>query len=160
MATKAKAAKKAAARGKPGAALSKLKKYVGQWTAEGVGPMGSYRCDRIFEEVRGGKWLRLTVIWDLPSHGMKYEEVAVYGVDPVGKRLRFWSFTSDGKRSEGEFATPADVPPDALCFEADVSGRRARMIWSPVGPDGFTVAVEASLKKGWRRFLEQRFRAA
>jgi hypothetical protein len=34
------------------------------------------------------------------------------------------------------------------------------MIWSPVSPDGFTVTVEAALKKGWRRFLEQRFRAA
>jgi hypothetical protein len=66
----------------------------------------------------------------------------------------------EGCLAPGAPRTPADVPPDALCFEADVSGRQARMIWSPVSPDGFTVAVEAALKKGWRRFLEQRFRAA
>jgi hypothetical protein len=150
------AVEKGAVRVNAAAGMRRLKRYIGLWVTEGKGPMGTYRCERVFEELRGGKYLRLTVVWDIP--GGKYEELAVYGVDPASRRLRFWSFTSDGKRSEGELTAPADVAKDALCFEADFSGRRARMIWSPVGPEGFTVAVEARNKKGWKRFLEQQFR--
>lgn len=149
-------AKKGTAGRSAAAGFRKLKRYIGLWVAEGKGPMGPYRCERVIEELRGGKYLRLSAVWDIP--GWKYEELAVYGVDPASKRLRFWSFTSDGKRSEGELAAPADVAKEALCFEAHFSGRRARMIWSPVGPEGFTVAVEAQTKKGWKRFLEQQFR--
>jgi hypothetical protein len=72
--------------------------------------------------------------------------------------LSFWSFTSDGKRSEGRLADGTDVHPEAVAFEADMPAGVARMIYWP-GDDG-TVrwAVEAKGKKGWRRFTEHTYR--
>lgn len=110
--------------------------------------MGPIRCMRTFERVLGDQYIRLTARWEI---GEKvYEELAIIGFHD-GK-LSFWSFTSDGKRSEGAVADVTDIHPEAIGFEAQMSAGLARMIYWPHEAEGFNWAVEAKTKKGWSRF--------
>src|SRR4051812_26467814 len=85
--------------------LGPLAPLHGAWLAEASSPMGPLRCHRTIEPVLGGSYLQLTVRWEFGPAGTEkvYQEHAIIGADTEG-RVRFWSFTSDGKRSEGELA--------------------------------------------------------
>lgn len=83
-----------------------------------------------------------------------YEETALFGPG-ADKRLKFWSFTSDGGHSVGELADAPDIDGPVLCFEADMPAGKARMLYWLDDSTGFWFAVEAKTKKGWSRFLEQ-----
>jgi hypothetical protein len=109
----------------------------------------------------GANFLRLGARWEVgPSGaGRVYEEFAVIGVGDDGV-VCFWSFTSDGKRSQGSMADVTDIHPEAIGFEADMSAGRARMAYWPAEGGGFHRVAESKTKKGWNRFVEHLYRAA
>jgi hypothetical protein len=133
--------------------LGVLNPLLGTWQATAESPMGKIRCTRTFTKILGGKYIQLVARWEF---GKKiYEEFAVYGVkDNI---LSFWSFTSDGKRSEGVLADGKDVHPDAIAFEAQMPAGLARMIYWPNEDGGINWAVEAKNKKGWKRFTQHKY---
>ena len=145
---------KQASKKKRPAKLKILNPLIGSWKAESDSPMGPVSCTRTFSSVLNGSCIQLHAEWKFGNR--VYEELAIYtmrdGV-PV-----FWSFTSDGKRSEGALADGSDVHPDAICFEAEMPAGRARMIYWPDEKDGLHWAVEAKNAKGWRRFTEHHYR--
>ena len=75
------------------------------------------------------------------------------------RRVAFWSFTSDGKRSQGASADVTDLHPEAVGFEAQMPAGLGRMAYSD-GEGGFFFAVGSKNKKGWKRFVEHHYRAA
>jgi hypothetical protein len=78
-----------------------------------------------------------------------------------GGRLGFFSFTNDGKRSQGLMADGSDVDPAAIAFEAEMPAGLARMIYWPIEDGtGFNFAVESRAAKGWNRFLRHEYRPA
>ena len=123
--------------------LGVLDPLIGPWQATAVTPMGAARVERVFSRVLGGRWVRLEARWFIGS-GV-YEEVAFFGRRPDGT-LGFWSFTSDGKRSEGWLAEAPDLPAGAIAFEADMPAGRARFAYWPRTADdpGETAADEAA----------------
>jgi hypothetical protein len=91
--------------------------------------------------------------------GKAYRELALIGVGE-DKEVCFWSFTSDGKRSEGKLADVTDVHPEAIGFEAQMPAGLARMIYWPDADGGYHWAVESKTKKGWNRFTEHHYHMA
>jgi hypothetical protein len=130
----------------------------GSWVAEAESAMGAMRCRRRLEPILRGNYLRLDVRWEIgPSgSGRVYEEFAVIGVGDDGI-VSFWSFTSDGKRSQGTMADVTDLHPEAVGFEADMPAGRARMAYWPEAGGGFRWVVESKTKKGWKRFVEHSY---
>ncbi len=134
--------------------LGPLQPLIGSWQAEADSPMGKYKCTRIFTPVLGGKYIELKAVWNFGK--IQYEEHAIYGIKD--DQLCFWSFTSDGKRSEGYLADGTDVHPEAICFEAQMPAGLARMIYWPAEEGGIKWAVESKNKKGWNRFTEHNYK--
>jgi hypothetical protein len=143
---------------KPGRGkLGRLQPLLGSWEASTESPMGVLRCTREFSLVLGGNYVQLAAAWKMP--GKVYEEHAIFGADSDGT-LSFWSFTSDGKRSEGKLCEALEVHPKSLAFEAEMRAGTARMIYWPHETNGFLWAVESKTKKGWNRFTLHHYRAA
>jgi hypothetical protein len=117
--------------------------------------MGTVRCSRTFTSILGGTYIQLVARWEFGKRRYVYEELAVYGIHD--RNLRFWSFTSDGKRSEGTLADASDIHPHAIAFEALMPAGLARMIYWPNDGGGFNWAVEARTKKGWKRFTQHHY---
>ncbi len=140
--------------------LGPLAPLHGAWLAEGDSPRGPMRCYRQLTPVLGGRYLQLDARWEFGPSGSSaaYEERALIG--PAGGEVRFWSFTSDGKRSEGVLADVTDLHPEAVGFEADMPAGRARMAYWPATDGGFHWVVESRTKTGWNRFVEHRYRPA
>jgi hypothetical protein len=130
---------------------------IGSWKATASTPMGPVNCTRSFEPVLGGNYVRLTARWYFVK-GV-YEEVAMIGVNADGM-VAFWSFTSDGKNSNGIVADVSDIHPEAVGFEAQMPAGLARMAYWPDENDGFHWSVEAKNKKGWKRFTEHHYERA
>jgi hypothetical protein len=141
------------ARGRLGA----MEPLIGSWKAKADSPLGPVECRRSFEKILGGTAVLLRVEWRM-SGGKRYEELAVYA--PQGKGIAFWSFTSDGKRSQGSLADGTGVHPEAIAFEAQVPAGIARMIYWPGDGGSIMWAVEAKTRKGWSRFTEHRYHPA
>jgi hypothetical protein len=135
--------------------LGPLAPLVGTWSARASSPQGPVRCTRTFSKVLGGAYVQLTADWKFGK--TRYEEIALYGPGSDG-RLSFWSFTSDGKRSEGRVADVRDLHPEAVGFEAAVPAGLARMAYWPHENGGIVWVVEAQTKKGWRRITEHHYR--
>ena len=133
----------------------------GAWVAEADTDRGVARCRRVLEPILGGHFLHLQVRWEFgpAGSGHAYEEYAVIGVGDDGV-VCFWSFTSDGKRSQAVLADVTDLHPEAVGFEADMPARRARMAYWPDEGGGFRWVVESRTKKGWNRFVEHAYRRA
>ena len=127
---------------------------LGKWVANADSEMGPVRCVRVFEKVLGGKYVHLTADWHLSDSA--YEEIALFGVGDE-KQVCFWSFTSDGKRSQGVAADVSDLHPEAVGFEAQMSAGLARTAYWPDTEDGFRWVVESRTKKGWNRFVEHHY---
>jgi len=135
--------------------LGVLQPLLGTWLATTDSPMGKLSCTRSFKTVLGGNYIELTATWAFAKGA--YTETAIYGMKD--DQLSFWSFTSDGKRSEGYLADGTDIHPEAICFEANMPAGLARMIYWP-GADGVVNwAVESKVKKGWNRFTEHHYHA-
>lgn len=154
--------------------LGVMQPLLGKWIASSDSEMGLVRCTRTFESVLNGSYIQLTARWEfgaIPARakdpctdaskyaGRAYEEIALIGVGEDGT-LNFWSFTSDGKRSQGALADVSDVHRDAIGFEAQMPAGLARMAYWPDEVDGFRWAVESKNAKGWRRFTEHHYRSA
>lgn len=149
------AAKKTTWKKGPGK-LGTLHPLLGTWVAATNSPMGPLKCTRTFKQVLGNKYIELNACWEFGKGN--YTEHAMYGVQEG--ELCFWSFTSDGKRSEGKLADGKDVHAEAICFEAQMPAGLARMIYWP-GEDGsMHWAVESKVKKGWNRFTEHHYQVA
>ncbi len=141
--------------------LGPLAPLLGTWVAEATSPMGPLRCRRVIQPILGGHYLRLQARWELGAagSGKVYEEEAVIGAGDGGE-VCFWSFTSDGKRSQGVMADVTDLHPEAVGFEAETPAGRARMAYWPEEGGGFRWVVESKTTKGWNRFTEHRYREA
>lgn len=135
--------------------LGPLDPLIGTWTATGDSPMGKVQCTRVFSSILNGTYMQLEAEWKFGKGA--YKELAVYGPGPDGT-LSFWSFTSDGKRSEGKQADGTDIHPEAICFEAEMSAGLARMVYWPNDEGGVNWAVESKNKKGWKRFTEHHYK--
>jgi len=136
--------------------LGVLFPLMGTWVAESESPIGKVRCTRSFRLILKGKHAELVARWEFAKDS--YEEIAIFGVQDGG--LSFWSFTSDGKRSQGSLSSARDIHSEAICFEAEMPSGRARMIYWPHDSGGFNWAVESKGKKGWRRFVEHHYVAS
>jgi hypothetical protein len=139
--------------------LGPLQPLLGDWrtqASEGGTPASTMACARSFTSFGKG-WVRLEARWETGPH-KAYCETAFFGPGDDGA-LGCFSFTNDGKRSVGELADGSDVHPDAIVFEAEMPAGLARMLYWPRedGAAGFLFAVESRTKKGWNRFLTQRF---
>ncbi len=134
---------------------------VGSWVAEASSAMGPVRCRRGFTPVLGGRFLQLTARWEFgTAAGAKvYDEMALIGPGDDGQ-VCFWSFTSDGKRSQGWLADVTDLHPEAIGFEADMPAGRARLGYWPAEDGGFYWVVESRTQKGWNRFVHHHYHAA
>jgi hypothetical protein len=154
--------------------LGPLAPIIGEWKANADTPMGPVTCLRTYAPF-GEKWVRLDAEWkfgvggasakltDAQKEAMKayagrgYKEVAVFGLNEDSV-LGYWSFTSDGKKSEGALSKASDVHKDALCFESQMPAGLARQVFWPHEEGGFQWAVEARNKKGWSRFSLHHYR--
>ncbi len=135
--------------------LGILAPLIGTWKAEAKLPVGygTARCKRTFASILNGTCIQLHAEWEFDK-GV-YEEMALLGYHE-GKIL-FWSFTSDGKQSQGSITDARDVHPQAIAFEAKMPAGLARQIYWPNENRGFDWAVEAKSKKGWKRFTEHHY---
>lgn len=142
---------------KPGRGrLGPMTPLLGAWTSEpaGEGPASAAPCRRVYTP-HGKDWIRLEAEWGGPMSG--YREIALFGA-PDGV-LSFWSFVTDGKRSEGVVADGSDVHPLAVAFIAQMPAGKARMIhWPDETGEGWYFAVESQTKAGWNRFFRHRYR--
>jgi hypothetical protein len=136
--------------------LGALAPLLGTWEASAESPMGPVKCTRVFTPVLGGKYIQLQATWRFGKGD--YEEIALFGVD--NGVLTFWSFTSDGKRSQGALAAAPDIHPEGICFEAQMPAGLARQIYWPNAHVGMNWAVESRNKKGWHRFTEHHYKPA
>ena len=137
-------------------ALGPLDPLIGSWQASAASPMGPLSCTRVFSRLGKGH-VQLVADWSHPK--FTYREVAIYSPGD-DKTLRFWSFTSDGKRSEGAIADVTDLHPEAVGFEARMPAGLARMAYWPDETIGFHFVVEAKNKTGWKRFLSHHYKPA
>jgi hypothetical protein len=139
--------------------LGPLKPLLGAWVslpAQQDSKMPA-RCTRVLRPFGKG-WIELDARWDMAGRD-QYREIALIGAMADGT-LGFYSFTNDGKRSEGRLADGSDVHPGARAFEARMPAGLARMIYWPLedGQVGFNFAVESRNARGWNRFLRQEYR--
>ena len=151
---------------KPGRGkLGFLKPLLGRWVAEADSPMGPLCCRRTFETVLKGTYVRLDARWEFGGASAVapkvYEETAYIGAGDGGG-VAFWSFTSDGKHSQGVVADVTDFHPEAIGFEAQMPAGLARMAYRPADGDGggYVWVVESKNAKGWNRFVEHHYRPA
>ncbi len=134
--------------------LGILQPLLGSWVAIADSEMGPVKCTRTFTKVLDGNYIQLNVKWEFKTK--TYEEVAIIGMD--NDKVSFWSFTSDGKKSQGYLSDGTDVHPDAICFEAQMPAGIARMIYWQDTEEGFHWAVESKNKKGWHRFTQHHYK--
>jgi len=128
---------------------------LGTWHAQADSPTGPVHCTRTYRRVLNGKFVQLSAHWE--TSRAVYEELAYFGERAEGT-IGFWSFTSDGKHSEGIAADATDIHPQAIGFEAPMPAGLARTAYWPDDEDGFFWVVEAKTKTGWRRFLHHHYR--
>jgi hypothetical protein len=153
--------------------LGLLQPLLGRWTAVAESEIGAVRCTRVFEPVLGGSYIRLEARWEFGGGpkprdphaesslkgGQVYEELALIGVDDGGE-VRFWSFTSDGRRSQGTLVDVMDLHEEAVGFEAQMPAGLARMVYWPHEDGGFVFVVESRDPDGWNRFVEHHYHRA
>src|SRR5439155_13155075 len=153
--------------------LGLLQPLLGRWQAAAETHMGPVQCTRVFEPALRGASVRLDARWEFgpaaatavepaPESslaGKVYEEVALIGVSAEGQ-VCFWSFTSDGKHSQGTVADVTDLHAEAIGFEAEMPAGLARMAYWPDGKAGFFWVVESKNAKRWKRFVEHHYRPA
>ena len=131
--------------------LGVFEPLIGTWAADAETPLGPVKCTRTFSYFHRDKWIVLDAEWDFG--GKFYKEHAIYGVDNNGE-IMFWSFTSDGKRSQGTLSKATDIHPEAISFEAQMPAGLARMTYWPETEETMNWAVESKTKKGWNRFAQ------
>lgn len=135
-----------------------LKPLMGSWASptETQGAETLHPTMRTFRDFGDG-WIELDARWEM-GEGDPYREIALYGPTSDGV-LGFFSFTNDGKRSEGRLADGTDIHPDAIAFEAQMPAGAARVVYWPLeAGEGFHFAVETRTTGDWNRLLLREFR--
>ena len=129
---------------------------IGAFVAKSDSPMGPVICERTFSAF-GKDYLRLDARWSFGKGDAAkvYQEMAIIGSTDNG--VHFWSFTNDGKRSEGNVADVTDLHPEAIGFHAEMPAGLARMAYWPREDGGYTWVAEAKTKKGWSRMVEHQY---
>lgn len=130
--------------------LGIFKPLLGTWLAHAESDMGAVSCKREFKTILSGKYIQLIANWKIGE--TVYDEHAMIGVNS-DKKICFWSFTSDGKQSQGKIADVTDIHLQAIGFEAEMPAGLGRMAYWPDSEEGFNWVVEAKTRKGWNRFL-------
>src|SRR5215813_2320841 len=97
--------------------LGVLTPLIGTWKASATTPMGPVNCTRTFTPILSETRIQLTAVWEFGKGA--YQELAIIGPNADGQ-VGFWSFTSDGKSSNGTIADVTDVHPEAIGFEAQM----------------------------------------
>ena len=129
---------------------------LGQWiTNEGSEEEENPECHRCFEHTLDKKYIKLEVLWKLKSK--EYFDHTLIGLNEK-KEICFWSFTSDGKNSQGVLTDVSDIHPEAIGFVAEMPAGTARQAYWPDEEGGFFWVVESKTKKGWNRFIKQQFK--
>lgn len=137
--------------------LGLLAPLLGMWQADADTPdgrPGRVHCERAFKKTLNDAYIELTAVWYMGE--TIYEERAFFGRDAEGK-LRFWSFTSDGKQSSGELTDATDIHAEGIGFVAQMPAGIARQVYWPDDTLGFHWAVESQTKKGWHRFVDHHY---
>ncbi len=134
--------------------LGILAPLIGAWHAQAETQQGKVQCMRNFHRVLNGAYIELTALWLMRDS--VYEERCLFGCDAAGK-IRFWSFTSDGKQSNGELTDATDIHPETIGFVAQMPAGIARQIYWPDETKGFHWAVESQTKQGWNRFVDHHY---
>jgi hypothetical protein len=127
---------------------------LGIWQAQAKSEMDPVKCTREFKRVLAGKYIQLNASWEFADKS--YNELAMIGVNSE-KEVCFWSFTSDGKQSNGKLVDVTDVHPEAIGFEAQMPAGTARMAYWPDEENGFYWVVESKTIKSWNRFVEHHY---
>jgi len=135
--------------------LGIFKPLLGKWVAEADSEMGKAICTRIFTSVLDGKYVQMNANWLFGDNS--YDEIALIGID-ASRKIHFWSFTSDGKQSQGDLADVSELHPQAIGFEAQMPSGLGRMAYWPDETEGFHWVVESKNKQGWRRFVTHHYR--
>lgn len=135
--------------------LGIFKPLLGPFVCQTQTDLGPLTCTRTFTPVLDNAYIELTALWDFAS-GKSYKEHCFFGVGK-DRQVRFWSFTSDGKQSQGWLSAAPDIAEAAICFEADMDQGRARQVYWSDGGNGFHWAVESQTKKGWNRFVKHHY---
>jgi hypothetical protein len=134
---------------------------IGTWRATSDTPRGPVTCERAFTLILSNTYVQLDAAWTFRAAKDEtprvFREHAIFGPGSDGI-IAFWSFTSDGKRSEGRLAAASDIHPKALCFEAQMDAGLARQIYWPDAEAGVRWAVESRTRKGWNRFTEHHYK--
>ncbi|MEZ5472996.1 MAG: hypothetical protein R3E90_14595 [Marinicella sp.] len=134
--------------------LGIFKPLLGSWVCETDTERGPLVCSRTFEPFLDNKYIKLTVIWHFVTSN--YEEYCLFGVDK-DQQMAFWSFTNDGKQSNGLLTDVSDIHPQAIGFAAQMPAGFARQFYWPDDQGGFYWAVESKTSKGWNRFVEHHY---
>ena len=135
--------------------LGVFKPLLGGWTCTTETAMGVITCERHFEPTLNNKYIQLIARWQLPKS--EYIEHCLFGVNKT-KDIAFWSFTSDGKQSNGLQHDASDVSAQHLAFAAQMDAGFARQIyWPDAESDCIHWAVESQTKKGWNRFTQHQY---
>ena len=142
--------------------LGPMAPLLGCWKTAADTPMGPVSCVRDYAKFGDG-YVRLDADWVFKAAKdearRSYREICLFGPGNDGV-LTFWSYTSDGKKSQGRLADGTDVHPAAVCFEAQMDAGLARQVFWPDEGEGLRWAVEARNRKGWNRFTEHHYRRA
>lgn len=112
------------------------------------------QCIRTYKYGLSDNYIIADITWFLGDKN--YTDHTIIGLDE-NKIITFWSFTSDGKNSTGKFCDVGDVHELAFGFEANMPAGIARQVFWPNEENGFNWAVESKTKKGWNRFVTQKF---
>ena len=128
---------------------------LGRWVAEAETEMGAVECTRTLTKILNGKYIEMRVRWVFTKS--TYEELALIGLG-TDRAVCFWSFTSDGKHSQGALADVSDLHSQAVGFEAKMPAGLARQVYWPHPEVGFHWVVESRTKKGWNRFVEHHYK--
>ncbi|MHA3916140.1 hypothetical protein [Halovulum sp. GXIMD14793] len=129
-----------------------MRPLIGRWVAiDPDTPMGKVLCERAYEEILDGKFIRLIADWDIGDGKKTYQEVAHYGLNRDGTPA-FWSFTSDGGTAYGEVADVSGMDAEAKGFHAEMPSGLARFGFWPDGA-GMVWAADAQTKKGWSSMI-------
>lgn len=126
------------------------------WDMPDGSDMGFLGCEKNFKPTLDNKYIQLETVWKFKTRD-SYKELCLFGVD-AKKQIIFWSFTNDGKQSQGELITAEDIHPQAIAFLANMPAGKARQVYWPDDDNGFYWAVESETKKGWNRFSEHHYK--
>lgn len=128
---------------------------IGKWECNpGSKDRMNPHCIRELSYALDKNYIIENIVWFLGDKN--YEDHTIIGLNNE-KRICFWSFTSDGKNSNGILTDVTDIHPLAIGFEAQMAAGLARQAFWPDDKEGFHWVVEAQNKKGWNRFVHQHY---